>query len=463
MFGLGGRAVDSRARDSAGAIAFNVCAGVLVAAATIAVLVNPLVGGAGLGAVFVLVILFLVPKRSAAGVLTLSALGLLILVPVQEIGHLGQFKVVILAGVLVLVVVAVIRRGGSLRERPRGMWLLALYFGVLAAASATNPAQSNWSLYQGVLIAGGGLALMGAMLSVAERRFVAAGIILIAALEGAYALFEVAANRPALWGTSLTVPAPSQIFSGLTRAEGTLGSPLPLALVMVVAIALLLRGYGPRKIWPRTLIIVICIGGSLAAGSRSAFVISLCLLLFGYRKRLWKVASVGVFGVVLALVLLAAAGFFSSYVFQNFISGDSVSHRNGAFDAVPSLLGRQDVLNVIFGNGYYSARTLFDRGLLQEGRFYAVDNQFVLTLVEGGIVAVLILLVLLARALRVGGPERLGLIAVVVFFLVFDLLAWPSGMALFGVLIGMSFANSGHDDRPEIQGVNHHVATGSRP
>jgi hypothetical protein len=158
------------------------------------------------------------------------------------------------------------------------------------------------------------------------------------------------------------------------------------------------------------------------------------VLLVG-RAAWWKRSIVGLYVILTAVTLAGASGFLNGWLVTNFAQGDSLSHRSGALQAVPALL-RQPIGAVLLGNGYYSGPSLFRRGLLQTGSFYAIDNQFVSTLVEVGVIGVLVVVLTIVLALQRRRPESVPLMIMVAFFFTFDEFAWPMSIALFGMLIG---------------------------
>ncbi|MFF2296851.1 hypothetical protein [Arthrobacter sp. NPDC058127] len=430
-------------------VSFYIFAGaaVLLVGACASIAYNPMLTLGVIGAVLATMVFWMVPTDRIAGFSGSAAVVILVLIPVQNIAAYGNLKYITLGAVAALVVITWARRFRSLAGRPKGLWLFLVYFGLLAAATPRSIEPSSFSLLLGVVIAGLGPALLFAMMNRAERKGSINFVVALAALEAAYSLFELATHPSPIWGyASVTASGdPSimynQIVSGLIRSQGTLAHPLPLALLLLVALALLVRGAGPKNGLLKVCTGVLLFAGCFAAGSRSALAVATVLVFLGVGKRLWKALVVGIPLLTIVVLIAICAGFLESDVYRRFIESSSLSHRGGAVDAVPGLLHNQDLLATVFGNGYFSAYQLFRAGLLQVGDFFAVDNQFVMTLAEGGLITLAVLVTLILLALkRIHRSYRLGLLSVVVFFVSFDVLSWPSGIALFGVFLGLAFS-----------------------
>ncbi|WP_345752737.1 hypothetical protein [Microbacterium rhizophilus] len=319
---------------------------------------------------------------------------------------------------------------------PRGMWLLIAYFGVLLLSTLLHPAVAEIGAW--VTVALPALAVVVVMVSASpgEVTTIARFIIGLSTAEAAYAVLEMLRIAPRLWGNSVSYP--HQILPGLVRGEGTLGQPLMLALLLLLALTLTLGKSGPRGA-RRVAIAAVLIAGLVATGSRSALIVAVAVILFSIGGKLWTRIAVGMFSALTLVVYLAASGFFTGSIVQNFLTGDSVSHRSGALEAIPKLLG-QTPGEVLLGSGHGSTARLFGQGLLQSGSFYAIDNQLVSTLATGGVVALALLVIAIVHGFRIGAGSRIPLVAVVVLFLTFDVLAWPAGAALFSFAMGLALA-----------------------
>lgn len=375
-------------------------------------------------------------REKLAGLSGCIVLAAFVLVPTFYAGG-GNLPQAILAMTLGITVVVFARRHHS-GVKKRGLLLLAAYFAVLLIATLANPGIGNLNLLWNAAIPALSLAYIASVASSEERSVIVRFLVWLAAAESFYAILEAAGIAPRLWGNPGVYL--SQIIPGLTRAEGTFGQPLVLALFLLVALGVVFSKITPVRGGLKLMVVLVLFAGLAATGSRSAIIVGVLFALFSTGRKAAARIAVGIFATLILLVTLSAANFFQGSLVVNFLAGDSVDHRSGALEAVPRLLGGQDVLNVLLGNGFYSAPALFKAGLLQEGTFYAIDNQLVSTLAEGGIVGVALLVVGIVAAAARGRGAVLPLVAVVFFFFTFDVLTWPAGAALFGLAYALLYA-----------------------
>ena len=371
-----------------------------------------------------------VPADRIFAYMTIAVIGMLALVSV------GQSQ---LALVLVALGVVVLRRGNTTRlQLPPGLLMFGGYFAmtlVLMARDDGGVAWRQWLLHA-VIVAG--LYPLASFCSLSERRIVLRALISLGVAEAVYGVFEVATGRGPLWGSPIAYE--NQIFSGLARAQGTLGHSLALAFLLVVALGLTLAPGLVSSLWHKFALSGVFLVGMLAAGSRSALIVSVVMVLFVAGRGRGRLI-VGGYVAILGVVALWGSGFFSSDLVTNFVTGSSVSHRGDALPAAHGLLTTQNLAHTLFGNGYWSVPRLFAEGRLQTDGFNAVDNGFVYLLAEGGVVGLLLFLGPVLWAIKVGAPElRLALVGALAMFLSFDVSAWPSALALVVVLTACSLA-----------------------
>lgn len=390
----------------------------------------------GIGLIAV-VICVLVPRRLVIPGAAMVVIALMLIFPVQYLKDYGNLSRLVLVAAPAVTALAFARAPQKPRSTARVIpWLLLAYGALLVGSTALHSEIANSTLLTATLVPAGCAFLLIVATDVVQRVRIEQFVVIAAAAESLYAIVEVARGLAPLWrGGAMGLE--SQIIPGLTRSQGTLGHPLPLALTCVTAIGLLLarRYEAPRAATIGG--ITLLAGGIVASGSRSALAIVAILLAFSIGRRAWSVVTIAVLAVTLGAASLAAAGFFQSATYLNFIRGDSLSHRSGALSAVPRLLDSQDLGSILFGNGYFSAPYLFARGLLQQGNFYAIDNQLVTSLVEVGMVGMLLLVALSILCWSRAGRYRLLVVGLVAFFFTFDILSWPSAATLFCVVVAL--------------------------
>lgn len=358
-----------------------------------------------------------------------------VLVPTFYLGDLTVLRTAVMVTTLGATVILALRRRMQ-PGRSRGAWLFVAYFAVILFSTLLNPSMANINLWANAATPAVALTFVGLVATRAEQRIISRSIVILAVLQSLYAVAEVLRITPRLWGN--TVVYPHQLVAGLNRAEGTLGHPLMLALLLLFALALTLSRFATSRRALRLVTQAVLVAGLFATGSRSALIVGVAMLLFSLGRRPFQRIVLGTLSGVLAVVALAASDFFEGSLVTSFISGASVTHRTGALDAVPGLLSTQSPLHVILGNGFYSAGSLFDAGLLQQGNFRAVDNQLVVSLVEGGLISLALITVVSITALRRGTGMRMPLLALAFFFFTFDTLEWATAAGLFGLAVAFA-------------------------
>lgn len=226
-----------------------------------------------------------------------------------------------------------------------------------------------------------------------------------------------------------------------TRSFGTIGHPIPLALLLVIAIVIVIGSWHAKR-WPmRLVILLVLLGGVLATGARSALVSLLCaglVLAVGAVRHLQRRRTLAI--VSLGVVLAALAGGIGLILARSLASNDfSVEHRGGMLESAARLL-TQPLDRVLFGFGYNAPVRLHALGILGNDGLNVVDNTLVTQAATAGIVGVVLLLVLLgAAAVRGGLIVRATLAAVLASMFFFDLQSWHLVMAIvwFAIAVGI--------------------------
>jgi hypothetical protein len=306
-------------------------------------------------------------------------------------------------------------------------------------ASILSPdlgAPTAWVLFCGPAVL---MVLALSVLTDPEKDLVLRSLVVLAMLQLPLILAEqVLLDTPA-WGapvspvTGTRLALPNELLgAAFARSQGTLGHPLPLSFLLTVAIAITTThpGLFPHA---RAVICATLFGGLLLTGSRSALIIALLVVLahlFATRSGPSKIL-LGIVGLVGLALLLTTLALPNVKFVSVFLQSGSVTHRVGAFEALPRLF-TQDALSLVLGNGYLSVPRLFELGYLQLDGFAAVDNQFVSTLVQAGFAGLILLFVLLIVSFtRSAGSQRLVLLVLVAQMLVFDVVSWAAPLLLF--------------------------------
>jgi hypothetical protein len=376
-------------------------------------------------------------SRSRRFAATAGILLMLVAVPFTRIPSGGEVTVSVALASAALCLLGLF--GTRIRVTPAGV-IGAVLVVALAVITALSPDRYALLRFAPFVFAVVPLFLLAAGADPSGRRRTLRFVVVLGAAEALLALAEPLLGAPQLWAPAkinaegIAKTLPNALLPDLVRAQGTLGHPLTLAVLLLVAVALLVRNAAGLRRGVRIGLGVVLGAGLLASGSRSSLLLAALLaVVFVPRWRIGRRAVV-LGGAVIAVVVVA--GVLASPVLAGWASTGSTTHRLGALEAVPSLLG-QPPIRLLLGNGWASSSRVFDQGLLQKDGLKAVDEQFVLMLVQGGLLALAALVALLVLAVRGAGRALLpAVLAIGATMLVFDVLAWPSAAALAALLVG---------------------------
>ena len=368
-------------------------------------------------------------RRAAAagGVLTV-----LVAVPFTRIPSAGELIVCIAVVSAALCVLGL--RGARVRV-PRAVLVLGgALLVLLAAVTAVSPDRYGLLRFAPLVLAVVPVVLLVGGASAPVRLRVLRLAVLLAVAESALAVVEPLIGAPQLWapakitaaGVAKTLPNP--LLPELVRAQGTTGHPLVLGVLLVAAVALLVRNAAALPARLRVTAGVLLGLGLLASGSRNSILIAVALVVLFVPR--WRRDRRTVAILAGAAVVLVVAAVVATPLLEPVLASGSATHRLGALDAVPGLLA-QPPAQLLLGNGWASSGRMFGAGLLQDDGLQAVDDQFVLLLSQGGLVAlVLFVALLVVAAMRARREASPLLIAVVVTCCFFDVLAWPLAAAV---------------------------------
>lgn len=293
------------------------------------------------------------------------------------------------------------------------------------------------------IVVGTGVVLSIRGFSAEDRRVLVGGVIALAFAESMLAVTEAfVTHQPVPWGYNVgedgrAPTARNALLPGLLRVQGTLGHPIPFAVVVAAALLLVLarwRSAGPVLRWLVAPLFVVVL---VLSGSRSVVI----GVVAGGLVMLWSSSTAGnrvhrVLSVLGATVVawICFAGDLLVLV-AALVQTGSWTNRAGAFEAVPALLGRSP-LEMLFGSGFGSDFELYDRGFFPQDGFRVVDNQLVTTLGTGGVVGALLVFVLFVLSWRTGDFVRRGLLTLFAGLLFsFDYFGWPSMLLLLCAVV----------------------------
>ena len=268
-------------------------------------------------------------------------------------------------------------------------------------------------------------------------------LVLAALAESLLAIAEPFLRYPSLWApaqlNSLGEPKPlPNTLLPFVRSQGTLAHPLPLGILLALAVALLARNAVRVPLSVRLAGTAVLAAGLLFSGSRNSILLAVVVVAYFFSSR--RMTSVR-FATATTISLLAvglsiASDLVNPTVAREVGASGSVTHRAGAFQAFSNLLADQPIWTVFTGNGWASTGRMYESGILQSDGLQAVDNQLVLLLSQGGLIALGLMLALLVLAVVRSTPTlRPPLLTMIVTLFVFDVLVWPSAGALLAVVL----------------------------
>ncbi|TQC44238.1 O-antigen ligase domain-containing protein [Rhodococcus sp. WS4] len=263
-------------------------------------------------------------------------------------------------------------------------------------------------------------------------------------------------HTPILWGygryadgSEVKLPNPL-LGPEMIRTQGTMGHPILLATLLVIAILIVVNEETIRNPWIKFSIVGILAFGLLISGTRSAFVALAIAIIFASvlhvnaRKR-WR----NLFAVLTVAGTLLVFDFGIRQVWADLVGSGSYTNRAAAISALPGLFDL-DINRLLLGSGFGSENDLFRAGFLQQNGFRIVDNQLVTTIATNGLFGFGVLIALIAVTLR-SADSLYGsaLVAMVVMMFSFDYLRWPATGFLFFLLLALGAGSRRSDRRLE--------------
>jgi len=404
-------------------------------------------GLAALVVTAIVALMFMRPSERTQFCLT-GIIALAVAVPINRISTVTNFTI----GLFLLVIVAftlVGVSGGRSTMSNRGRVLVGVLMGTFTVSTVLAGSTSGLIKLALSLAPALGAFLLAGRLDHRGRRNVAIGVVVLGGIEAALAIMEPVLFSRHLWASAQVqlqvdglVAAPDNgILAGMERSQGTLGHALPLGFLLMVSLGLMLRVVDPPALvkWPAAGLFIAAV---IFAGSRNSLILAVFLLLFYPSRKLTSVRLI--WAALLATIMVVAAmitGQISLTFVDQFVASGSYTHRVGVLDAFGQLLSKQSLVHTLIGNGFGSIPSLFARGLLQTDGFNVVDNQFVAALAQGGLVAMITMVILTVTPLVVRDRYwRAAALVILVNCMVYDWFNWTSSAAIGFFVYGCAYA-----------------------
>jgi len=268
-------------------------------------------------------------------------------------------------------------------------------------------------------------------LNASEWPLVLRGIVCIAALEAVMCAVEVFILNRTLTGS--TGGGPHPLLAGAVRAEGTLGHPLVVGMVMLVGLLLAVSSR-LAMYWKAPLMVVLGVG-IFACGSTSVYIAAILCLGLHFLNSGSLAVRLAKFVAVTALALFLLLGTTVLAPITDDVSGVNSTHRLNSVIGLPRLLTNRPLVEAIFGTGWGSEQQNYQAGYLIDDNFFAVDNEFTSVMMAAGLIGFIMFVVATALALlQSKSSSRLALFSLVFMFFSFDVLGWGATTVLFIVL-----------------------------
>ncbi|MCI0157476.1 hypothetical protein KNO15_12310 [Leifsonia shinshuensis] len=303
---------------------------------------------------------------------------------------------------------------------------------------------TTMTLYFGLAVLA---AYVASSLDPAELRILYAAIVLTAIFQMLLGLAEVLVDADPVWGYRGGT-RDNPFLDGYDRTQGTLGHPIPFAVLQ--GIAFIVAWSNPAQ-WKQRwrLAALACLAVGLVIGGTRSVMLSLVGALLVHLASNGKLTSwVRTLYVLLASgVVLVNVDVGIVRIAEELVVSGSWSHRLGAFESVPNLLARPP-LEAWFGSGFGSVDILYDRGYMQQTYLRVVDDMFVYALGTMGIAGLILLVVVsIVAFIFAGRTTRALLVLMIGMFFSFDVFAWMYTGILFSVFVTLPAA------APRVEGL----------
>ncbi|MFB2599452.1 O-antigen ligase family protein [Herbiconiux sp. P17] len=385
-----------------------------------------------LACVAVLVCALVVPSKIRLALALSGGLALVVFVPAGTIGTGVVSSVAGMILALIWMFVVAITAGRAVRF-PR---YFGLYIGVVAlgflSAFVANDVQPFNLLAAAVPL---GMALLAGSLNTQEWSIVKVVIIVMGLIQAALCVVESVVLKAPLFAAVAYGVNP--LLGDAIRGQGTLGHPLVAALTILVGFGLVLAS--TYRVIVKLVLMAALFLGIVATGSTSAIIAAIFCLTVGLIVTGSTSSRIARFAIVICVAIFVVTLSLVPSSLTDDVSGVNSVHRTNSLLAFPRLITERSVFESLFGSGWGSATSLYERNVLINDGFFAIDNQFTTIAAVSGLIGFLLFVSFLALILlKSRGAMRVVLLTLMVMFASFDVLSWVATSSLFVVCVALA-------------------------
>jgi hypothetical protein len=403
--------------DSWRLIGWTVTSGLLVVGGVLGFLTAPALTSVAVASVVGFALLLTAPAERVLSLVISVVFAAMIVIRV--IAPSGAIQIVVMLALAACLAIAYFRTPDRKRADSPVVWLYAL-IGMVSAAATLAAQTPDW-FYGGIFVLSATVMAVGTSLSAQARRSVERVIVVTGVVLAVVSILETFVFNDLIWFELRQGQSAHAFIAGAVRAEATIGHPIVLGFVLLSSMLLILT---TTRLSSLMVLALSVLGlGIVATGSASVAAVGVLAVALSLWTR-WSASSRSLAFVGGAIVLLLSGGVIWETISAE-LSEVNAGHRLASVSAVPQLLLNQPIPIAVFGNGWGSNETVFANGLIRQSLSTAIDNQWITTLAQSGLIGVLLLLgfvvVSVARTRRRSMPLVLSGVAM---FFSFDIFLW---------------------------------------
>jgi hypothetical protein len=348
---------------------------------------------------------------------------------------------IVAVAVATVVMLAGATRGDRAPGRLRSATPLWLAYLAYAAVVTIVAGSSSIPTVVAALAAPAAAAFVASKMSASDLLAFTKVLVALSAAQVVICVLEVAAIITPMWGYRNVTATGEPVLrfnpflgDAILRAQGSLGHPILLALLMLMTFFLSISRITDGSRVLRASGVAVSLAGLVLSGTRSAAIaFAVAFVYFAISAAGFGRRTRNLMLLVAVAALALTLDFGLQRVVIDLLESDSLGHRVDGWTAASELLSRE-VSVVIFGSGINSESSVFLAGYLQQDGFNVIDNQFITAFVTTGALGVTFLFACLIFAwVRTTRDGRTLLLSVVVMFFSFDLSTWPISLAMLSI------------------------------